>query len=184
MPKRADYCIEWSEKDQAYQLTHGALCHIFYGSLDDLHFWFDRLETFHFCSSTGHSMTLRKEKKQRGTGYWYAYKRVGGKVHKKYLGTDISKLDFQVLATLARSFVGPAETESPPKEPPRQPTFKFLKTLDSALEIFGFPAIPNKKAFITRYRELSHKHHPDHNGLHEDMVAVNLSYDYLKSFVR
>lgn len=32
-------------------------------------------------------MTLRKEKKERGW-YWYAYRRVFGKLHKRYVGTS------------------------------------------------------------------------------------------------
>jgi hypothetical protein len=31
-------------------------------------------------------MTVRKERRQRGSAYWVAYRRVGGQVHKVYLG--------------------------------------------------------------------------------------------------
>ena len=128
-------------------------------------------------------MTLRREKKQRGTGYWYAYKRVDGKVQKKYLG-DIRKLDLQGLEVLARSFVEEIKSEpKPAKESPRQPTLRFARTLDSALRIYGFSRTPDRRTLITRYRELSKQYHPDHGGLHEDMVAVNLAYEYLKAFV-
>jgi len=68
--------------------------------------------------------------------------------------------------------------------PPRKPTFTFTRTLESALQIYGFSTLPNRKQLITRYRELSKQHHPDVGGLHEDMVAINLAYDYLKRFVR
>src|SRR5262249_11520552 len=157
-----------------YEVIHDPLRFDLAGN-PGLHFWMERLEAFSFCSPTGHTLTLRKEKKQRGTAYWYAYKRVNGKVRKKYFG-DLRKLDFPTLEALACSFVEP-ETEPPP--PPRQPIFKFAKTLDSALGIYGFPSVPNKKSLIARYRELSLQHHPDRGGLHEDMVAVNLAYDYL-----
>lgn len=178
MPKKAEYRIEWSEISSGYEVIHGPLHFDLMGD-SGLHFWMERLSTFHFCSPTGYTLTVRKEQKKRGAGYWYVYKRVNGRVCKKYFG-DIRKLDLQTLERLARSFVEP-ESEQPP--PPRQPTLKFAGTLESALFISGFLTIPNKKALIARYRELSMQHHPDRGGLHQDMVAVNLAYNYLKSFV-
>lgn len=183
MPKQAEYRVEWSKDKEMYEIIHGVFCFNM-PRTSGLPYFLSQTDSFSFCSPTGHKMTLRKEKKQRGTGYWYAYKRVGGKVHKKYLG-DIYKLDMQGLEMLARSFAEEIKSEPPPKkEPPRKPTLKFAKTLDSALKIYGFSHIPDRKSLITRYRELSKHYHPDHGGLHEDMVAVNLAYEYLKSFVR
>lgn len=126
-------------------------------------------------------MTLRKERKQRGAGYWYAYKRINGKVCKKYLGTK-EHIDLTLLETVARHFVEPQPEPKPQatQPPPRTPTLTFTKTLDSALAIYGFASIPTKQELTVKYRELSKKHHPDAGGIHQDMVAVNLAYDYLK----
>jgi LuxR family maltose regulon positive regulatory protein len=33
-------------------------------------------------------MTVRKERRQRGGGYWVAYRRVGGQLHKVYIGSS------------------------------------------------------------------------------------------------
>ena len=186
MPKKAEYEIVWSHQKSGYEVIHGPFS---FDLIDtsSLHYWLEKSNTFHFCSSTGHTLTLRKEQKKRGDGYWYAYKRVDGKVQKKYLG-DAAKLDFMVLENIARSFVEPVPPPQPPPveeqtPPPRRPTLVFKKTLDSALQIYNFPSIPDRKALISRYRELSKQHHPDTGGIHEDMVAVNLAYDYLKKFL-
>jgi hypothetical protein len=185
MPKKAEYEIVWSQKKSRYEVLHGLLSFDL-ADTNSLHYWLERSNTFHFCSLTGHTLTLRMEQKKRGNGYWYAYKRVGGKVQKKYLG-DVTKVDFALLENIARSFVEPVPPpQSPPKQqtpPPRKPTLVFKKTLASALEIYGFPSIPDRRALISRYRELSKQHHPDVGGIHEDMVAVNQAYDYLKRFL-
>ena len=179
MPKSADYRVEWSKTLDTYEIIHPPFS--FPLTPASWSGWLDMIETFHFCSLSGHTLTLRKEKKQRGTAYWYAYKRVDGKVRKKYLG-DKSKLDLETLETVARQLVEP-EPEPIKQEPQRQPTLKFKKSLESALHIYGFSTLPTRKTLIVRYRELSKKHHPDTGGIHEDMVAVNLAYDYLKQYV-
>jgi LuxR family transcriptional regulator, maltose regulon positive regulatory protein len=175
MPKRAEYQIVWSSEKQGYEVIHGPFSFDLVNT-STLQYWMRQIDTFHFCSSTGHTLTVRKEPKQRGAGYWYGYKRVNGKVWKRYFG-EVSKIDLSILEQAARDCVEPA----PP--PQRKPTLHFDKTTQSALHIFGFSKVPAKKALITRYRELSKQHHPDTGGLHEDMVAVNLAFDLLKRYV-
>jgi len=166
-----------------YELLHGPFSFSLAGA-DTIAYWLDRVETLSFCSSTGYSMTLRKERKQRGAGYWYAYKRINGKVCKKYLGTK-EHISLTLLETVARHFVEPQPAPEPqtPPPPPRKPTLTFTRTLDSALAIYGFRSLPTKRELTIKYRELSKKHHPDAGGMHQDMVAVNLAYDYLKKRV-
>ena len=51
--------------------------------------WQTKLEqkpSFHFCGKNGH-FTARKEKRQRGGDYWYAYRRHQGKQYSQYIGT-------------------------------------------------------------------------------------------------
>ncbi|MBV9021736.1 MAG: hypothetical protein JOZ71_13600, partial [Ktedonobacteraceae bacterium] len=120
--------------------------------------------------------------KQRGGSYWYAYKRVGEAVRKKYLGAE-STITLALLEEVARYLGEPVPPPKPPP-PPRQPTLpKFTKSLESALRIYGFAKVPTKQALQERYRALSKQHHPDRGGLHQDMVAVNLAYDFLQKFV-
>jgi hypothetical protein len=188
MPKKAEYQIVWSNTLQGYELLHSPFSYPLtaYSSLD---VWLDHSTTFHFCSPTGQTFTLRREVKQRGGGYWYGYKRVNGRVEKKYIG-EKNKVTLQVLEAVARHFSElasptppPQEQTPPPPPPPRTPTLKFEKSLQSALKIYGFSNIPAKKDLILKYRELSKKHHPDVGGMHEDMVAINLAFDYLKKFL-
>jgi len=44
-----------------------------------------RTTTFHVNHQRG-SFTARKEQRQRGGSYWYAYRTQGGRLHKGYLG--------------------------------------------------------------------------------------------------
>jgi len=185
MPKEAEYTLAWSSSSQGYEVLHGPSS-FSVDATTSLHFWLDRADTFHFSSEDGYTCTLRKEVKQRGGGYWYAYKRVNGKVKKKYLG-DKRKVTLTLLEETAQSFVKPVPPPKPPPapKPPRKATLPpFTKSLNSALHIYGFSSIPTKRDLITRYRDLSKQHHPDTGGLHEDMVAVNLAFDYLKKFVK
>ena len=183
MPKGTEYKITWSDTRQAYEVDHTPF--VFPLSDDSLRSWLKLIDAFHFQAATGESFTARKETKQRGTAYWYAYKRVEGKLQKKYLG-ETSKITLALLVSTARAFVAPPEPERArePAPPPRQPTLRFINTLASALAIYGFSHVPTKAALTIRHRELVKQHHPDRGGLHLDMVAVNLAYEYLKRFVK
>ncbi len=178
MPKEAEYTITWSDTLQGYEILHTPF-RFPVASTETLLYWLSMVNSVHFCSRAGHTLTLRKERKQRGAGYWYAYKRVNGVLNKRYIGST-TQLTLQLLETVARNFVEPEPVKPPPH---RQPTLKFTKTLESALRIYGFAAIPTHKALLARYHELSKRHHPDRGGIHEDMVAINLAYDYLKKLV-
>jgi hypothetical protein len=196
MPKKAEYAIRYSHITKGYELVHSPFSYPL-DSSSALWVWFGLSSTFSFCSPTGETFTLRKETKQRGGGYWYAYKRVHGRVEKKYIGEQ-SKVTLEALEALAVYFADlasptpkpppaappPPQPPPTPKPPPRKPMLpKFEKSLVSALSIYGFSKTPTRKELISRYRELSKLHHPDTGGLHEDMVTVNLAYDYLKNFV-
>jgi hypothetical protein len=179
MPKGTEYKITWSKTRRAYELDHTPF--VFPLSDDSLGAWLKMIDAFHLETASGHSLTARKETKQRGTAYWYAYKRVDGKLQKKYLG-EASKITLTMLEAVARSFIEIPEQKH--RQPPLcKPTLKFTHSLSSALSIFGFPALPTKTALAAKHRELVKRHHPDRGGLHEDMVAVNLAYDFLKRYV-
>jgi hypothetical protein len=148
------------------------------GGDSGLHYWFSTLTAFQFRAPSGHILMMRKVITERGA-YWCAYKRVNGRVHKKIF-PDLREVDLSLLEQMARArSLDHLRTKSPP---PRQP-FQFGNTLESALCIYGFPTIPDKLALLGRYRALCRQHHPDHGGSHEDMLAVNLAYEYLKAYV-
>ena len=64
--------------------------------------WLENEETrsFSFSGKYGH-FTARKENKQRGTEYWYAYRWLDGKTVKSYLGVS-KKLTSHKLNEVAR----------------------------------------------------------------------------------
>jgi LuxR family maltose regulon positive regulatory protein len=64
--------------------------------------WLENEETrsFSFSGKHGH-FTARKENKQRGTEYWYAYRWLDGKTVKSYLGVS-KKLTSHKLNEVAR----------------------------------------------------------------------------------
>src|SRR5215469_2023171 len=50
--------------------------------------WLEQVSSFAFAGHSGH-YTARKEVKQRGDRYWYAYLAIGEHLTKKYLGKSI-----------------------------------------------------------------------------------------------
>lgn len=51
--------------------------------------WLERIPSFHFQAEYGH-FTARKERRARGGSYWIAYRHIGGKLVKRYIGTQSS----------------------------------------------------------------------------------------------
>jgi LuxR family maltose regulon positive regulatory protein len=87
MPKSAGYTLTWSCSRQVYELNEiqrNKALDIVPESPDWL-VWVSQISSFAFHGQHG-SYTARKEGKQRGEGYWYAYSRVGEKLSKRYLG--------------------------------------------------------------------------------------------------
>ncbi len=104
MPKSADYTLSWSPPNQAYELYEGQR-----GDTLDLIpgnpawlVWLSQTSSFAFHGQNG-SFTARKERGQRGEGYWYAYARIEGKLIKRYLGRGID-LTLTRLEQVAQAF--------------------------------------------------------------------------------
>ncbi|GHO42307.1 LuxR C-terminal-related transcriptional regulator [Ktedonospora formicarum] len=88
MPRYAHTQLRWSDEAQTYVLF-----------IDDQESnqtltsdWLEQNSSFSFHSRWGERYTVRKQKVQRGSSYWYAYQRQHGHVVKRYLGkaTDIT----------------------------------------------------------------------------------------------
>ncbi len=87
MPKVPTYTLAWSPATETYELyqtrNQGLL-----SIVPDSPAWFAWLEqvsSFAFSGKSGH-YTARKEAKQRGNRYWYAYLATGEQLAKGYLG--------------------------------------------------------------------------------------------------
>ena len=104
MPKTAPYRLRWDLKQGTYTL-HDTGSQRVLSVAPDSHAWFDWLASipsFTFSGQHGH-LTLRQETRSGGT-YWYAYRRVGEKMAKRYLGrtTELTPARLeQVAAQLA-----------------------------------------------------------------------------------
>src|SRR6266567_5572584 len=90
MPKTAPYTLTWSSLHHSYEVHESQSS----GGLDIAPkspawlAWLSQISSFAFHGKNG-SYTARKERKQCGEEYWYAYVRVEGKLTKKYLGKCI-----------------------------------------------------------------------------------------------
>jgi LuxR family maltose regulon positive regulatory protein len=84
MAKPAPYTLRWSPSRQLYELVaseNTTVLDLPAGSLA----WLQEVPSFAFDGQRG-AYTARKETKQRGESYWYAYRKRGGKLIKAYLG--------------------------------------------------------------------------------------------------
>ncbi len=87
------YRTKTGREIQLHQITVGS---------DDWFSWLKQNHRFNFEARIG-SFTARKE--QRGKGfYWYGFRKILGKVKKKYLGTD-AKLNNKILYEVARKLM-------------------------------------------------------------------------------
>ncbi len=85
--------------------------------------WLAGHASFHFTSKHGH-FSARQEKKQRGTGYWYAYRRAYRHRYKRYLGTTetltVAKLE-QIARALHEEALGAIAGNEVLNTPPPKP---------------------------------------------------------------
>src|ERR1044071_9803847 len=103
MPKSASHLLIWSPERRRYELRRAndeKYCFL----LEDGENWNTWLAThtsFSFRGRCG-QITLLKEPRTHGDGYWYAYRRQGKHVAKKYLG-QTRKLSPEQLEEVART---------------------------------------------------------------------------------
>ncbi|HZU04232.1 MAG TPA: LuxR family transcriptional regulator, partial [Ktedonobacteraceae bacterium] len=86
MPKKSPYLLAWSPAQQAYVLSDGSSTAqlAIEPETPGWFAWLDHVPSFAFAGQSG-SVTLRKER-IHGEVYWYAYRRTGEKLTKKYVG--------------------------------------------------------------------------------------------------
>src|SRR5215472_14597590 len=111
MSKKPSYLLAWSPAQQAYVLSVGAsTAQLAIEPETSAWFaWLDHVPSFAFAGQSG-SATLRKER-IHGDVYWYAYRRTGERLTKKYVGKTsaltISRLE-QMAGLLEAVQVPPA----------------------------------------------------------------------------
>lgn len=128
MPKSASYTLSWSAAAQRYTLA-GLLSEDGPAPVVDTPAWFAWLAdipSFAFRGQTG-SYTARQEAARRGGRYWYAYRRTGRKLSKKYLGktADLTVIRLEQIAGMLQ--VKPAQV-TPGAAPAPDPDIPLLAT--------------------------------------------------------
>ncbi|QBD77667.1 hypothetical protein EPA93_17380 [Ktedonosporobacter rubrisoli] len=99
MPKETVYSIVWSAKEDLYEL-HIPGDHQVWTREDERWFsWLKQCPSFAFQGRSGH-ITLLKERRRYGEGYWYAYRTSHRRTTKKYAGRS-EHLTFARLEMLA-----------------------------------------------------------------------------------
>ncbi|WP_165423386.1 LuxR C-terminal-related transcriptional regulator [Ktedonosporobacter rubrisoli] len=159
MPTPSRYALIWSEMQHKYELQLQRQRVDCFSPGDALAFsrWLEEHTSFAFLGKSGR-LSVIKEARQRGTGYWYAYRKQNQRTHKRYLGPS-TRVTFAVLEEEARrlssaSFlVQQSERKAPPSERgedvilslrlaiPRLPSFFVERArLQSVLDaILSFP---------------------------------------------
>src|SRR5260370_3228582 len=141
MPKSSLHVFIWSEKHQRYELkSHGHSDQWFHpGDEPAFTRWLEEHTSFAFVGQTGR-LSVIKEGRSGGRGYWYAYHKQARHTRKGYLGPSaqvtFARLEEQARSlgswspspTLARDPVRPVSALSIPLlstnlVPPRVPSF-------------------------------------------------------------
>jgi LuxR family maltose regulon positive regulatory protein len=108
MPKVAPAALIWIPEQQLYLVYEqgSAYCHPLPEDKEQWHAWLAACSSFSFQGQFG-QLTLRKEPRQRGEAhYWYAYRRQGSRLAKKYLGRT-ADITLERLEAAARVLTAP-----------------------------------------------------------------------------
>src|SRR5262245_46293559 len=87
MPKLASYALIWSNERASYELHEQGKSDPLLTAMDDTAWqaWLETHSSFAFAGLNG-PISLLKEARKGGAGYWYAYRRHGRRTLKRYLG--------------------------------------------------------------------------------------------------
>jgi LuxR family maltose regulon positive regulatory protein len=116
--------LSWSVVHQVYERSDAKLRELLHMTIEDPAWfaWLDEASSFAFHGQRG-SFTARKETKQRGAVYWYAYRKREGKLAKKYLGKTadltLTRLE-EVAGVLPADRATAASILEPAPSPPTQ----------------------------------------------------------------
>ncbi len=102
MPGPSPHALIWSQAQQQYELiTDGHPDHCFKrGDEPALPRWLDEHTAFAFLGQAGR-LSVLKEARDRGAGYWYAYRTQARHTYKRYLGSTTS-MTFARLEAVAK----------------------------------------------------------------------------------
>lgn len=113
MPKSSLHALTWSEEQQCYELRTQGELEQYFGSENNQPWqdWLVGQTSFAFQGRHGH-MSMVKEARARGNGYWYAYNTLQGQTHKRYLG-QTSGVTLERLEQIALAFANEHRSVAP-----------------------------------------------------------------------
>jgi LuxR family maltose regulon positive regulatory protein len=108
MPRAATYVLIWQQEQQCYNLYEQANREtpLLQGEGDGWFTWLAAHTRFSFQGKAGQLNLLKEARQRGGEGYWYAYHRQGGSMHKKYAGRS-GELTIARLEALAQVLAAP-----------------------------------------------------------------------------
>ncbi len=114
MPRYTPSQLRWSEQAQTYVLSIGDQASE--QALSSA--WLEQIASFSFHSRRGMHYTVRKQRVQRGSSYWYAYRRLHGRIVKRYLGrtADLTLARLEEIARLLESTSGSRQRSLEPDQ--------------------------------------------------------------------
>jgi LuxR family maltose regulon positive regulatory protein len=117
MPKPSLYALVWLEAQQQYELTMDGRSLRAFRQEDEPEWfaWVEGQTAFAFDGQAGH-LSVVKEVRPRGDGYWYAYSRQAGRTRKRYLGRNaalsLHHLEETALALISQRSEPPSTVKS------------------------------------------------------------------------
>src|SRR5437660_2437892 len=131
MPKAAPYRLTWDSEQEVYTL-HNNSSERKLAVTPDSQEWFGLLAnipSFTFSGQHG-KLTVRQEARPGGGAYWYAYRRTGKRMVKKYLGRtlELTLVHLEAVAhEITTSSTFHSRLEPPASYPSLEPTFQSLQ---------------------------------------------------------
>ena len=112
MPRPAPHALIWCEDSQEYELQRGGKPERRFTRGDEQAFacWLAEHAAFSFVGRAGR-LSVLKEARSRGAGYWYAYRTQDRHTHKRYLGPT-AKVTFARLEAAAKELTGKLSSAS------------------------------------------------------------------------
>jgi LuxR family maltose regulon positive regulatory protein len=122
MPRPSLHALIWCEDSQQYELRSDGNPEQWFRQGDEPAFacWLAEHSAFSFVGRAGR-LSVRKEGRGSGRGYWYAYRKQDGRIRKGYLGPS-AQVTFASLEELARSLASSQTTPPLAHDPATQPS--------------------------------------------------------------
>lgn len=146
MPRYVHSQLRWSEQAQSYVLSIGNQASTQALSSD----WLEQIASFSFHSRRGMHYTVRKQRVQRGSSYWYAYRRLHGRIVKRYLGrtADLTLARLEEIARLLESTSGSRQRSLEPDQetalPQPAPHVSYMEDAAPPSPVAALPLLLSK----------------------------------------